>query len=700
MTAFRFTRAHRGSGVWYWPILAVILASHAVTDAWALPQSLSGSIQVNAVSSETGNQHQSTLNQRYALHWSKRLSPYLTAQTSLSYDRYGTDSDLSGSTWRQQVQPVGELGWNHPLFSAAITYRRLASSSRDETISLVRNSFGVSLRSRLTKYPILSLRFDNDETYNELNREDRDTQDRRYQAGLTYNVSNHSLFYNFTHRNSDIRSSGTEVNESSHLFRWDQTTRFFSDRLRLTTGYNFSHRRQVTYSNDGTTTYRTIPVVSALHGQDASPDFGALDSLRTLADGNISDPALPLIDIGQNITSQNLGADFGFARAVLGLYIYTDRPSGSGVSWTVYTSSDNLTWESLPSTAQVMFNTSFSRYEIVFSPVSTRYIKAVSGGLNEILTVLVTEIEAIEEEFATAKSTRTQNTHQGDASVGYRISEQLGTTVDLHYRGEPSGNVSDRREQFFYGVSVRHTPSKVLAQTAGYQASRENFSAGLSRLSTHALSYAVTATPLQTLEFNFSAISRRNFDNGIKQQETNGALVRATGEVFRTLRLTADAGFSRTDQPLDSNKYDSWTYQTSADAGITRALDAVVTYLYQRSRDVQHSTLRIRNQITANMNWRLSRNIVLRSTVSRNNDDGREHISQEYSGVWRLSPRLSVSALTSTVESAGDIRTRRDNVLLNYKVGNASSVSFSYSDTESGTGSDSNSFQVGFRSGF
>jgi hypothetical protein len=441
-------------------------------------------------------------------------------------------------------------------------------------------------------------------------------------------------------------------------------------------------------------------VVSALQARDASPDFGSLDSLRTLADGNIIDPALPFIDIGQDVTDQNLGVDFGFARAVQGLYIYTDRPSGTGVTWTVYLSTDNLSWEPMTTQASVVFNTSFSRYEILFAPVNTRYIKAVSGGLNDIVTVYVTEIEAIEEQSTTSDNTRTQSTHQANAAASYRFTDQFGTTVDLHYRGEPSGDFSDRRDQFFYGISARHTPGRLLAHTLSYQASKEDFSAGKSQLSTQALSYAATSTPMETLEFTFSAVSRRNFANNVKQQETNGALLRSTGAVFRDLRLTVDVGFSRADQPLNATKFDSWTYQTSADMAVTRSLDAGVTYLYQNNQEVGGATLRIRRQLTANASFRLTRSILLRSTISKNEDDSRKRTAQEYSGVWRLSARMSVSALASINRSTGNIRSERNNLLLNYKVNNSSSVSLSYSETETGTGTNTNSFQVGFRSGF
>jgi len=114
-----------------WLSAVICLAIGCGESAWSMPQNLSGSIQINGVDGENDGQHLSTLNQRYSLHWSKRLVPYLTARASVSYDRFGTDSDLSGSTWRQQVQPVAELGWSHPLFSATATYRRRESSSRD-----------------------------------------------------------------------------------------------------------------------------------------------------------------------------------------------------------------------------------------------------------------------------------------------------------------------------------------------------------------------------------------------------------------------------------------------------------------------------------------------------------------------------------------------------------------------------------------
>lgn len=684
----------------YYLAAVLLLVACTSQSAWGLPESLSGSIQVNGVDGENDGRHQSTLNQRYSLHWSKHLVPYLTARASVSYDRFGTDSDLSGSSWRQQVQPVAELGWSHPLFSATGAYRRRESTSQDRATSLVRNSIGVSFRTRVSRYPILSLRFDNDETYNKENRQDRDTRERRIQAGLSYNVSDHSFFYNFTNRDDDIRSSGLGINESTHLFRWDQTTRLFHEKLRLTTGYNFSHRRQTAESTAGTTAFRPIAVVSALQDRDASPDFGALDSLRTLADGNTTDPALPFVDIGQDVTDQNIGVDFGFARDVEGLYIYTDRPSGSGVTWTVYLSSDNLTWDPMAASPRAVFNTSFSRYEILFDVVSTRYIKAVSGGLNSELTVYVTEIEAIETEPGTAENTRTQSTHQASAAASYQMTDHLGTTVDLHYRGEPSGDFSDRRDQFFYGTSVRYTPSSVFSQTASYQASREEFSAGESRLSTHSVTYAATVTPLQTLEFTLSAVSRFNYENDLKQLETNGALLRTTGEVFRNLRVTIDAGVTRTNQPQDRLRFDSYTCQTSVDAGITRSLDALVTYLYQDNREVGGTTLRVRRQVTANANYRLTRSILLRATVTRNEDDAREYTYQEYSGVWRLSSRLSFSALASINESAGDVRSQRDNLLLNYKVSNRTSLSFSYSDTETGTGTETHSIQVGLRTGF
>jgi hypothetical protein len=518
---------------------------------------------------------------------------------------------------------------------------------------------------------------------------------------LKHTVRSQSFYYDFTHRNDDLRSADATVSENRHQFRWDQTTRLFSPRLRLTTGYNFSRRRQTDRITGAETALRTIALGAGLHAEDGSPDLGTLDSVYALDDGNITDPVVPRIDIGQNSTAQNIGVDFGYVRSADALYIYTDRASGTTVSWDLFHSSDNLSWQRVTAGVADVFNTSSNRYEITFPVIRARYLKAVMGGINDVLIVLITEIEALEESHV-GEETRSQVSHQVNATLRANLSDALQTGLDLHYRTEPSSDFGNSSDQFFYGASARHAPSRVFSHTVNYQAGWEDFPTNGDKLSSASMSYAMTVTPLQTLKFTLSGVSRNNATGGVREQETQSAQIRSTGKVLRDLDVSLDVGYSRAHQFLTNRRYDSWTYQTSIDAGLTRSLDAVVTYLYQTNREAITDYLRIRHQIAANLTLQLSRSVLLRGSLLRNEDDGREYSSQELSGVWRLSRRTSVSALSNFKESIEDARSRRHSIMVNHKLSAPTTLTLSYSETHSEGRNDrsTNSLQIGIRSGF
>lgn len=77
-------------------------------------------------------------------------------------------------------------------------------------------------------------------------------------------------------------------------------------------------------------------------------------------------------------------------------------------------------------------------------------------------------------------------------------------------------------------------------------------------------------------------------------------------------------------------------------------------------------------------------------------------MSQEYSGVWRLSPKTSLSALASIIDGTSGVQARRRSVLVNHKLNPRTTVTVSYTDTETEGVSTrtTNAFQVGMRTGF
>lgn len=689
------------------PASAVLLCVFALAiggaqPARALPASLSGSLQVDASNGDIRGEHQSALNQRYALHWSRRLFPYLRMRASFSYDRLGTVTGGADEVWREQMRPIGELLWMHPDYTLNARVSRVESNSVDRTTSLIRELLDVRFSTRAASLPIVSLQYNAVNTYNKFSRADRDTREDRYEVGVTYNVGTQSFYYDFLRRDYNVRSSDLITTEETQRFNWTQTSRILNQRLRLTSDYRFSHRREDTKYGGRVSAFLDIPVVAALYDHDATPDLSTLDTLIALADGNLTEPTTPRIDIGENSSDQNIGVDLGFPQDVRGLYIYTDRPSGAGVTWSVYASSDNVTWDHLEEPVDAVYVTSFSRYELLFPLTNTRYIKAVSGGLNNIVTVYVTEIEAISEELSDSRLTRTQTSHQGSASAMYSFAEQLHSTATFSFRAEPEGDFTNSRDAIYYGFSTRHTPWSFLTQTVSAQAGRETFSASGEEQSSTSLSYVTTLTPLRTLALTLSAADRRSLINGALDVETKSALVRSKAILLPRLTMTSDVTYARTEQPVAARMIDSWTYQAGLEMGLHRSMDATVSYLLQRIDEFVSEPLRERQRASARLTWRLTHTIRLQGTASRNDDDGRVSTTQEYSGSWQLSQSMSVTGLTTIYDGTTGITTRRSTLLGSLMLNSRTSVNTSYTETDSGdddiTGI--STFQFGVRTTF
>ena len=668
----------------------------------ALPASLSGSVQIDASNGDIEGEHQSALNQRYALNWSRRLFPYLRMRASFNYDRLGTVTGGADEVWREQLRPVGELLWTHPDFTFNTTVSRIESNSVDRTTSLIREMLDARFSTRSVSLPIVSLQYNAVNTYNQFSRADRDTREDRYEVGVTYNVGTQSFYYDFVRRDNNVRSSDLVTVENTHQFVWSQSTQMRDQRLRLNSDYRFSHRREDNTYGGRVSAFLTIPVVAALYAQDATPDLSTLDTVTALADGNLTEPTSPRIDIGENTSDQNIGVDLGFAQDVRGLYIYTDRPSGTGVTWSVYTSSDNVNWEPLDETVDVVFITSFSRYELLFPVTNTRYIKAVSGGLNNIVTVYVTEIEAISEELSDRHVSRSQASHQGSTALTYAFRENLQSTASFAFRAEPQGDFTNSRNQIFYGLSTRYIAWDALTQTLSAQAGHETFSASGEKQSNTSLTYIATLAPLRTLSFTGSVADRRNLINDRVDVETKSALLRSRAVLLPRLTMTTNMTYARTEQPIVARQLDTWTYQAGLDLGLHRAMDALVTYLYQTIDESGGEPNRDRWRATARLTWRLSRTIRLQGSASRNDDDGRVSTLQEYSGSWQLSGGMSVTGLTTFYEGTTGSMTRRSSVLYSLMLNNRTSVNVTYTETDSGeeNGTDINTLQFGVRTTF
>ncbi len=695
----RFPRFVRAASVTLLLLLMLSPLSHAY-----LFRDLSGTIDISGVQSETDDVTTETLRQQYTASWSRRMMPNLTVRGSLRYFKFDLDQAQSSSVWQEEWQPSGDLAWNHPLFMLSANAQRRLSTSNNAAADLTSDNWSVAFHTKSFKHPKVTLRYDWDHIYSDNEAGDRDTRDRMFVAGVDYNVKSHALTYNFSTRNNDNVISNLESSQSQHLLRWNNMAFLGAEkRLRVNTNYSFSYRSQTDKRPLTGSALQLVPILAALYAHDANADFGNLDSVTALTDGNTSAATQPNIDIGNALTDQNIGADLGFARSVGAVYVYTDRASSDLVGWRVYISGDNLNWELYTAAPTVEFNAGFNRYEINFAQVETRYIKVVNTGFNDIQTVFVTELQLLQEIESTneTESTRSQASHLADISASYRHSEKVTSSADFSYQHEPSLSTGSSRDNFYYSLSTRWDQSRIVTHVLKWQQGFQQFDIDEHDLRNNSALYNLLVAPLDRLEFSMSANLRTSYIGDLKDQDNKGVLLVASGTPLIGLNMSSEIGYSRSDQILANSTSDIWRFRFSMDGAVTRTLDAIFSFSHQFTKTQQTGRERTRNQYSASFNYRFTRTIFLRGAVDIV-DDENTYISQNYTVSWNMTPRLSVSSQANLTSDDGDENTQRYSVNANYKLGARSSLYITYSSsdfTEAG-GNKTTSAQAGFRTGF
>lgn len=677
--------------------LSVALPSFAV----ALPSSISGSAYWSGVNSISDTLHEQSLSQQYALDWRKNITPYVLLHGAVSYYNFGVSQNVGSNNWRKEFSPTAELAWKHPYFSLGATVQRRQSSSNDLSTSLVADFLTASFRTRLAKYPYLNAQFQQGNVYSKPDRRERDTRDRSIIARTGYSMRSSNISYGFTRRSTEDRLNLREQIDYQHSLRLDRAQSLHGNAVRINASYSLDYRTQSDITPRSNDLPREIPVFAGLYANDGTPDLGVLDTLPSLIDTNLTQPTDPPIDIGSGNTNWNLGVDFGFTRAVSKMYVYTDRPSGSGVRWQVYKSADNIVWQQI--TATSLFNIGFSRYEVGFSTDTARFIKIVNSGINEVAKVLVTEIEALIDISNQSKIERHQAIHQATLNNSFRLSSKVTASADLYLKRQTGSSLASLRNETIGAVGARYKISELLQSGIRYELGFINFKKQTEDIDkTSTASYDLQYKPLPTLAFFFSLLSQRTYIKTMKAQEISTASVRAIGDVYARLHASTDLGWSRNNLFRENQRYDSWSYRLTLNGGIFRALDGGVSYVYQRTNDVKNNTTRTKNQISTNLTYRLTNNILLQGNVDFVDDYGTHRLTQGYTVSWNTSPKLSFSASAYFAEVQSSQHTDRYSAQVQYSLSARAAllVSYSTNDLESAGGANSSMLTAGLRIAF
>jgi len=677
-------------------LLAATGASGAIWDPFG------GYVDVAAVQSEVNGRDRESLRQDYNVFFDQRLLPYLDLRMAYRYYHFDQELELAMGSYRKEVQPSGELRWNHPLFLASTSlFHREVEIPGDAPI--LTNSMLAVFKTKNQRYPLLELRYDNQHTYEEHQAPDEDIRNRRIQARADYDRPQYQTSYTFSVTESENIITDLKSDSWRHLFRWSGMTRLDEEeRTRLSGSYNFSHTTQ---NNEvlavGGTVLRPLPIRQGLYALDDAPDFGALVPRDGLADGNTDAPVVPEIDMGGAGNGHNLGADLGSERLVGALHVYTDRPSGDAVIWSVWGSEDNQSWDLVATAPPQGFNTALNRYEMRL-PVaaSYRYVKAVNVGLNDIAQVLVTELIVLELVSETSENGLQFVSHQLDSRLGHQFNERWQGAADMSLQIDENPGRGGDRSRGSLGARISFEPDQKWVHTGRWEMSSQ-WNEEADDVAENVLGYSLFYDPLETLRSSFSLTDRLTWLAGARSRHRLGSAVEGNADLLRGLLATLGLSASRSEDFAGDRKYTTWSARARIQAALTDDLDLVLDGSYLESLETIEDELRKRRDAGIGLDWRVTRDLYVRVSLRQTSEvSDRGTIDALLS--WAVLPSLRLSVQHYELTDDDLTTTLRRSANLDWELGARTNIYLRVAEVDlSGGGGDrTTSFQQGFRMGF
>ncbi len=657
-------------------------------------------LDLTAVQSETGDLRNENVRQEYGANWNRQLLPYVNLRASFNYFKYDVIQEEVQSLWSKEMSPRTEISWSHPQFSFGA-----AASRRDSWaiggLGVLRNdAWNISFRTRNPSYPIATLYYDWQRNHETGSGSPRDTRDRRLQAGVSYTHGGSSLGYTQTRRLSENLLPGLETEQLDHMVRWSSSlSGLEGGRVQLATFYTFIRNERVDRVKGGEL-LEGVTIGTALYAFDTAPEFGSLEELISLSDGNVETPVDPPVDLGGNQEFHNLGADLIFSRPVSSIFVYTDRASSSFITWDVFSSEDNLDWTPQSAGLVSSFNASLNRYEISFDSFEARYVKVVNRGLNEVTEVLVTEIEFYQAILSEDREV-TRDTQLVQLRLGVQFHERFFASVDLSMQQEPASGLVDERINRGYTLTGRYRMTRWLTHQARWEQSVQDFRTEGADLLDNLASYSLVADPLETLNATFTLMKRENWYQDTLGQEALSGLISLRGQPAWGLELTSSLLRSQTVLHLENREYATWAFRNTLGGAATRSFDFMFSYSLRDTRtvdDVYHYRQHVwgvegRYQMTQTLFGSARFNYI----TERDN-----YMSQDYAMNWRPVPAWTFSGSASLTDSDGGLDSRRYSIGTNFDLNRRSAfyLRLAITDLSEAGGSKTTSFQQGFRMRF
>jgi len=541
------------------------------------------SFSKNEVITETDGvvKNSATIAKNYSLNFQKKL----TNTISLNGDIRWTDSlvNLDGAeTKTKNVFPIFTLNYSPPAqYNLRLGYNRTESApSQSDRITTANMNAGFALPAgRLPSFN-LGYNLSTTEEYAKVQQINNETSTLSVSSShkFEYREADMSINYNFSQSLTEDFVADTTTETPTHLFSTSARREFLDGKLRASVNYGFNLSETTTESL-GTTSRFEQTVGPSTGLEFGYPVGGPLSLVMTgepqlidndrntaVVPSSVGDPTIDL-----SVSNWNMGLGFASTQDIHELNLYVTSAlssaivSGYNFGWQVYTSTNNVSWTAIGSSAN--YNSVFRRFEFSFSETSAQYFKIVntlsppSPG-----DIEVTEITALGYALSTPRDSFTSNVTRSFSglNVAYsptiRLNLGMNITIDST-ANERDGSADTEMKNSRYGFNGRYVVIPEYLQLASTYASTISSPSDGDESKTNSYTAALSVTPLDTVSGSMSYLYSENLLGGAVQSEQNSVNMSVFMAIYTGIDLNLGATISASESPVSGSETGSSSYR-------------------------------------------------------------------------------------------------------------------------------------------
>jgi hypothetical protein len=619
-------------------VLAILMLS-----ATAHALEWGGMINTAYSTTHSDTAHTTTIDQQYSMNTRGDLFPTFHYYAALQFRRLQIAQRDTAKNWLTELNPTASGVWTLPLFRLSSDYSYRDNHDRNQTEALIGRSAGISLQSTWQTLPMLQGYYNWNQNINDLDLLGKDTRQQTIGATASYSAKASTVRYDFNDNRTHSPVTGLSQSAQHHTASFDNSLRLLHQALTIQSSYRVTARLDNEHQAGTDGVLLALSPLTGLYAADPDPEFGSLETLNALVDGNLDSVASRRINLSSGEV-HNIGLDLGSAADFDRLFLYTDTLASPTVRWAIYTSLDNQSWIRVRDYQNDAYSEVFHRYEISFDRLTSRYVKLVMEPQPAERPVFVTELRALIVRAAVSEA-GWDSDHQASVQTRFHPANWLFMSLEGSLSRVGAGPTTLGRNQEGTRASLRVQPTPLFELSAQYQLNQTTYTGGANPRTTSELTGASARSRwLPSLETVFSATLQQEYLAGTQNRRLLSGSAQLRADLLPDLNTITESGLSQDERFGTSSHLRSRYISETMTARPLEILQLAADYRLSRFDAVGRYAPSSRQSLNLHGTLRLTSTITAQGEASQSSEAERMYNSWDALLGWLPTPKLSLSA--------------------------------------------------------